>query len=56
LKSVGYPALVAEIVKFFSTGEPPVPHEETLEIFAFMDAALRSMKDGGKPVKLPAIP
>ena len=33
----------------------PVPHNETLEIFAFMDAALRSMKDGGKRVKLPAI-
>jgi hypothetical protein len=55
LKSVGYRELVAEIVKFFSTGKPPVPHEETLEIFAFMDAALRSMQDGGKPVKLPAI-
>jgi hypothetical protein len=55
LKSVGYRELVAEIVKFFNTGKPPVPHEETLEIFAFMDAALRSMQDGGKPVKLPAI-
>ena len=55
LQSVGYHELVAEIVKFLSTGKPPVPHEETLEIFAFMDAALRSMRDGGKPVKLPTI-
>ena len=55
LKSVGYAELVAEIVKFFSTGKTPVPHEETLEMFAFMDAALGSMRDGGKPVKLPTI-
>ncbi|MGA2114975.1 MAG: Gfo/Idh/MocA family oxidoreductase [Bryobacteraceae bacterium] len=55
LKSVGYHELVTEIVKFFNTGKPPVPHQETLEIFAFMDAALRSMQDGGRPVRLPAI-
>jgi hypothetical protein len=53
LQSVGYHELVAEIVRFFDTGRPPVPHEETLEMFAFMDAALSSMMDGGKPVKLP---
>ena len=27
-------------------------HEETLEIFAFMDAAQRSKEEGGKPVTL----
>ena len=48
----GYPPLVAEIVKFFQTGKPPVPNEETLEIFAFMDAAQRSKEQGGRPVKL----
>jgi hypothetical protein len=29
-----------------------VPHEETLELFAFMDAAQRSKESGGKPMKL----
>ena len=40
------------IVKFFQTGVPPVPNEETLEIFSFMDAALRSKQKGGAPMKL----
>jgi hypothetical protein len=39
-------------VKFFETKEPPVSNEETLEIFAFMDAALRSKEAGGAPQKL----
>ena len=47
-----YRPLVLEIVKFFQTGKPPVPNEETLEIFAFMDAAQRSKEQGGKPVTL----
>lgn len=47
-----YVPLVKEIVKFFQTGKPPVPNEETLEIFAFMDAAQRSKESGGKPMKL----
>ena len=48
----GYAPLVREIVKFFQTGVPPVSNEETLEIFAFMDAAQRSKAAGGKPVTL----
>ena len=47
-----YPKLVAEIVKFFQTGVPPVPNEETLEVIAFMDAAQRSKEAGGRPMKL----
>ena len=47
-----YAALVKEIVKFFQTRQPPVPNEETLEIFAFMDAAQRSKEAGGKPTRL----
>ena len=39
-------------MKFFQTGVPPVPNEETLEIFAFMDAAQKSKEQGGKPVRL----
>jgi hypothetical protein len=47
-----YRPLVVEIVKFFETGKPPVANEETLEIFAFMDAAQRSKEQGGKPATL----
>jgi hypothetical protein len=47
-----YRPLVVEIVKFFQTLKPPVSNEETLEIFAFMNAAQRSKEQGGKPVAL----
>jgi len=50
--SDGYHPLVVEIVKFFETKQPPFPNEETLEIFAFMDAAQRSKDAGGAPMKL----
>ena len=43
----GYEPLVVEIVKFFKTGKPPVSAEETLEIFAFMEAADESKRQGG---------
>ena len=48
----GYRPMLVEVVKFFETKEPPVPNEETLEIFAFMDAAQRSKEAGGTPQKL----
>lgn len=47
-----YAPLVAEIVKFFQTGVSPVPAEETIEMFAFMEAADESKRRGGVPVKL----
>ena len=47
-----YQPLVVEIVKFFQSGKPPVTPEETLEIFAFMDAAQKSKEQGGKPVRV----
>ena len=47
-----YRALVIQIVKFFQSGAPPVPNEETLEMFAFMDAAQKSKEQGGKAVGL----
>ncbi len=50
--SGSYRPLVLEIVKFFETGKPPVSNDETLEIFAFMDAAQRSKDQGGKPMRL----
>jgi hypothetical protein len=50
--ATNYRSLVMEMVKFFQTGQPPVSNEETLEIFAFLDAAQRSKEQGGKPVAL----
>ena len=47
-----YVALVREIVKFVETRVPPVSNEETLELFAFLDAAQRSKEAGGKPMRL----
>lgn len=48
----GYRPLVVEIVKFFKTRELPISPEETLEIYAFMEAADESKRNGGAPVKL----
>ncbi len=48
----GYEGLLEEVVKFFQTKQPPVSNAETIEIFAFMDAAKRSKEEGGKPVRL----
>ncbi len=49
----GYLPLVAQIMKFFETGIAPVKPEETLEIFAFMEAADQSKRQGGAPVSVP---
>ncbi len=53
-KSAGdsYAPLVREIMQFFQTGIAPVSAEETLELFAFMEAADESKRRGGQPVKL----
>ena len=50
--SSDYRALLVEIVKFFETKQPPVSNDETLEIFAFMEAADESKRQGGRPVKI----
>ena len=51
----GYEPLLKEICAFFRTGLVPVRPEETLEIFAIMDAADRSIQEGGREVKLSEI-
>jgi hypothetical protein len=48
----GYLPLVAQIMQFFQTGVAPVRPEETIEIFAFMEAADESKKAGGAPVRI----
>jgi hypothetical protein len=50
-----YAPLVREIMKFFQTGIAPVPNAETIEIYAFMEAADESKREGGTPVKISAI-
>ena len=47
-----YVPLVREIMKFFQTGVAPVPPEETLELYTFMEAADQSKRLGGQPVLL----
>jgi predicted dehydrogenase len=47
-----YTPLVREIVKFFETGIAPVTPAQTLEIYAFMEAADESKRRGGAPVLL----
>ena len=48
----GYSPLVAEVVRFFETKVAPVSPEETVEIFAFMEAADESKRRGGAEVSL----
>jgi predicted dehydrogenase len=45
-----YDPLVKAIALFFATGQPPIPQDETVEIYAFMSAADRSRAQSGKPV------
>ena len=47
-----YTPMVREIVKFFQTGTPPVSAAQTIEIYAFMEAANESKRLNGRPVKL----
>jgi len=51
----GYEELCHEIGRFFKTRKAPVRPEETLEIFAFMEAADESKRQGGTPVSLASV-
>ena len=51
----GYDGLLVQIIEFFKTGKPPVSPEETLEIYAFMEAADESKRNGGKAVSLESV-
>ena len=52
---IGYENLVIEIVNFFKTGTPPVSMQETIEIYAFMEAADESKRRNGAPVDLETV-
>lgn len=51
----GYEPLLVDIVKFFRTGEPPVSEAETLEIYAFMQAADESKRQGGIEIQIDTV-
>ncbi|MDB6131979.1 MAG: gfo/Idh/MocA family oxidoreductase [Verrucomicrobiales bacterium] len=48
----GYEPLLIAVGEFFRTGEKPVTLEETMEIYAFMEAADESKRRGGAAVTL----
>lgn len=47
-----YRELLKKMVNMFQTGKPPVDLQETLEIVAFIEAAMESGANNGKPVDL----
>jgi predicted dehydrogenase len=51
----GYNPLLVQIIDFFRTGKVPVQPEETLEIYAFMEAAQVSRQNNGAPVTLASV-
>jgi hypothetical protein len=51
----GYRPLVAAIVSFFRSGIAPVKEDETLEIYAFMEAADESKRQQGAEVTLASV-
>lgn len=48
----GYRPLVIEIAKFFRSSKPPIAPNETIELYAFMQAAAKSKQQGGTPVEM----
>lgn len=50
----GYESLLKKIIQFFETGIAPVPVDETIEIYAFMEAADESKRMGGIAVDIQA--
>lgn len=59
VKTIGYRGayrgLLPEIVTFFQTGRAPVSPAETIEIYAFMEAADESKRQGGKTITLAGV-
>ena len=48
----GYEGVATEIAKFYKTRKSPVSPAETIELFAFMEAAHESKRRDGAPVRL----
>jgi len=54
-KYAGYEPLLFEVCKFYEIGKAPIPIEETLEIFAFMQAAEESKEKGGISIDIDTV-
>ncbi len=54
-RSRGYRPLMVDIAHMFRTGEVPVPAEQSIAIYALMDAADASKRRGGAPVNVPEL-
>jgi len=52
---MGYESIALQIGKFFKTGVLPVQPDETIEVFAFLEAAEESKRQNGIPVKLATV-
>ena len=52
IPDASYDVLLFEIIKMFRTGVVPVSADETLELYAFMEAADESKRRGGAEVTL----
>jgi hypothetical protein len=48
----GYRPLLVDIVKMFRSGKAPVAADQTLAVYAFMEAADESQRRGGEPVSV----
>ncbi|WP_345230944.1 Gfo/Idh/MocA family protein [Olivibacter ginsenosidimutans] len=48
----GYDALLVQIIQFFISGKSPIDERETMEIYAFMEAADQSKQANGKVIQL----
>ena len=51
----GYEPLLVKVCEFYESGKAPIPIEETLEIFAFMQAAEVSKKRGGISIDIESV-
>lgn len=51
----GYEPLLAEIAQFFKSGQPPISVEQTLEMYAFLEAADESWRQQGAAVTLQSV-
>ncbi|MGD9648124.1 MAG: Gfo/Idh/MocA family protein [Pirellulales bacterium] len=54
-KYAGYEPLLVEVAKFYRTLQPPVSAAETIEMFAIMEAADESKRQGGCPVTIESV-
>lgn len=51
----GYDPMLQQIAHFFETGESPVDSKDTIEIYAFMEAAGESKRKGGLAVSIDSV-